>query len=142
VSMYGRNTASNERIPHSTAVICPLIQSRFTAMWPCRRADNLVAAWNAPHCPTEGPLIDDPPEVLEPGRRQLGVLHRVLDIAVPQVTLLAPGTANLKPAATPAQLPQVEGSEGPDRRFTGAGRCSPSASRPRWQISKSPAAPT
>ena len=32
-----------------------------------------------------------PPEILEPGRRQFGVFHRVLDIPVPQVGLQASG---------------------------------------------------
>ena len=32
-----------------------------------------------------------PPEVLEPSRRQLGVSHRVLDVAVAEVSLQRPG---------------------------------------------------
>lgn len=41
VSMKGMNTASKLRMPHSIAVICPLIQSRkmlLTATCPCRSA--------------------------------------------------------------------------------------------------------
>jgi hypothetical protein len=48
------------------------------------------------------PLFLGPPEALEPGRRQLGIAHRVLNIFVPKVSLKGTGVVALGGQREPA----------------------------------------
>jgi hypothetical protein len=47
-----------------------------------------------------------PPEVLEPGRGQLGVPDRVLDVLVPEIGLKGSGVVSLGSQCEPASVPQ------------------------------------
>jgi hypothetical protein len=50
-----------------------------------------------------------PPEVLEAGRRQFGIAHRVLDVAVPEVSLqrprVVPSVGQSVTASVPLRVP-------------------------------------